>query len=132
MNRCEIAPPLGGPAGGVTIPETSRFPSRGDLFILGRGNLFRSATFSAERTIFAPSRLSAAWGCPSRKKGTIILSSKAARLEGLLEPDDVVDCGNSGTTMRLLTACWRPSLFFRADRRPISAQATHETGGQAP
>jgi len=34
-------------------------------------------------------------------------------LHGLREPEDVLDCGNSGTTMRLMTGLLSGQRFFR-------------------
>ncbi len=45
-------------------------------------------------------------------KGRPCLSIEGKGLEGLTEPRDVLDCGNSGTTMRLLTGLLSGQPFF--------------------
>ncbi|HDR46607.1 MAG TPA: 3-phosphoshikimate 1-carboxyvinyltransferase, partial [Geoalkalibacter subterraneus] len=41
-----------------------------------------------------------------------ILEIHGKGLDGLAEPEDVIDCGNSGTTMRLMTGLLAPQRFF--------------------
>lgn len=43
-------------------------------------------------------------------RGEIVVHGKGLR--GLNEPDDVIDCGNSGTTMRLISGILSGSSFF--------------------
>lgn len=46
----------------------------------------------------------------SSARVNIVISGKG--IHGLVEPDDVIDCGNSGTTMRLLSGVLAGNPFF--------------------
>lgn len=49
---------------------------------------------------------------PGLEKGTPTLEVEGKGLYGLSEPEDVIDCGNSGTTMRLMTGLLAGQSFF--------------------
>ncbi len=53
-----------------------------------------------------------AMGVEVVEKGEEELIIQGRGLDGLQEPDDVVDCGNSGTTMRLMTGILAAQPFF--------------------
>lgn len=46
------------------------------------------------------------------EQGTPTLEVEGKGLHGLSEPEDVLDCGNSGTTMRLMSGLLAGQLFF--------------------
>ena len=112
MNRCEIAPPLGGLRGEVTIPGDKSVSHRAVIFSsLAEGTSSIGNFLCGEdnfRTVAAFRRM----GVSIQEKGDNHLVIEGRGLEGLLEPDDVVDCGNSGTTMRLLTGLLAAQPFF--------------------
>jgi len=62
------------------------------------------------RTVGALSKMGAAIERPS--PSTVIING--AGMRGLKEPDDFIDCGNSGTTARLLTGLLSAQSFFSA------------------
>ncbi len=53
-----------------------------------------------------------ALGVPVRELGNNVLEIAGVGLDGLQEPQDVIDCGNSGTTVRLLTGILAAQPFF--------------------
>ncbi len=53
-----------------------------------------------------------AMGVTIRQTGPDSLEIKGVGLDGLAEPGDVLDCGNSGTTMRLMTGLLAGQNFF--------------------
>lgn len=53
-----------------------------------------------------------AMGVEVEEKGEEELIIRGRGLDGLLEPDDVIDCGNSGTTMRLMSGILAGQPFF--------------------
>ncbi|MBQ7249200.1 MAG: 3-phosphoshikimate 1-carboxyvinyltransferase [Deltaproteobacteria bacterium] len=53
-----------------------------------------------------------ALGVPVRELGDNVLEIAGVGLDGRQEPQDVIDCGNSGTTVRLLTGILAAQPFF--------------------
>ena len=51
-------------------------------------------------------------GVAIRQTGPDALEIEGVGLDGLVEPDDVLDCGNSGTTMRLMSGLMAGQNFF--------------------
>ncbi|MCK4507399.1 MAG: 3-phosphoshikimate 1-carboxyvinyltransferase [Desulfuromonadales bacterium] len=51
-------------------------------------------------------------GVNIRQTGPDALEIKGVGLDGLMEPDNVLDCGNSGTTMRLMSGLMAGQNFF--------------------
>jgi 3-phosphoshikimate 1-carboxyvinyltransferase len=51
-------------------------------------------------------------GISIRRTGETSLQIEGRGLDGLQEPEDVIDCGNSGTTMRLMTGLLAGQKFF--------------------
>lgn len=54
----------------------------------------------------------AAMGVTLRQTGSDALEIEGVGLDGLVEPGDVLDCGNSGTTMRLMSGLLAGQNFF--------------------
>ncbi|MDT8440552.1 MAG: 3-phosphoshikimate 1-carboxyvinyltransferase [Desulfuromonadales bacterium] len=57
-------------------------------------------------------RAFAAMGVDIQRRGETELTIAGRGLDGLREPGDVLDCGNSGTTMRLMTGLLAGQAFF--------------------
>lgn len=68
-------------------------------FLMGEDNLSTWQAFEA-------------MGITIRRLGEGELEITGRGLEGLVEPGDVLDCGNSGTTMRLMTGLLAGQKFF--------------------
>lgn len=68
-------------------------------FLMGEDNLSTWKAFEA-------------MGVTIQQTGTDTLEIKGVGLDGLAEPNDVLDCGNSGTTMRLMSGLMAGQSFF--------------------
>ncbi len=68
-------------------------------FLMGEDNLSTWKAFEA-------------MGVTIAQTGTNSLEIKGVGLDGLKEPGDVIDCGNSGTTMRLMSGLLAGQNFF--------------------
>lgn len=68
-------------------------------FLMGEDNLSTWKAFEA-------------MGVDIKQTGADILEITGVGLDGLVEPADVLDCGNSGTTMRLMTGLLAGQNFF--------------------
>ena len=68
-------------------------------FLMGEDNLSTWRSFTA-------------MGVAIRQTGADALEIEGVGLDGLKEPGDVLDCGNSGTTMRLMTGLLAGQDFF--------------------
>lgn len=68
-------------------------------FLMGEDNL---STWKAFETM----------GVSIRQTGSDALEIEGVGLDGLAEPEDVLDCGNSGTTMRLMSGLMAGQNFF--------------------
>ena len=68
-------------------------------FLMGEDNLSTWKAFTA-------------MGVSIRQAGPDSLEIEGVGLDGLVEPDDVLDCGNSGTTMRLMSGLLAGQNFF--------------------
>ncbi len=73
--------------------------SRVEGFLTGEDNLATLQAFEA-------------MGISIERTGPTSLQIEGRGLDGLLEPEDVIDCGNSGTTMRLMTGLLAGQTFF--------------------
>ncbi|NLC70629.1 MAG: 3-phosphoshikimate 1-carboxyvinyltransferase [Desulfuromonadaceae bacterium] len=112
MNRCEIDPARGGLRGEVTIPGDKSVSHRAVIFSsLAEGSSYVRNFLCGEdnyRTVEAFRRM----GVPIEEKGDNLLRIQGRGLDGLKEPEDVLDCGNSGTTIRLLSGLLAGQPFF--------------------
>jgi 3-phosphoshikimate 1-carboxyvinyltransferase len=61
---------------------------------------------------------------PDARNGDAALAIQGRGRHGLSESDRVLDCGNSGTTMRLLAGLLAPQPFFFVLSGPSRARAT--------
>ena len=68
-------------------------------FLMGEDNLSTWKAFEA-------------MGVVIRQAGPDTLEIEGVGLDGLAEPEDVLDCGNSGTTMRLMSGLMAGQSFF--------------------
>ena len=68
-------------------------------FLMGEDNLSTWKAFEA-------------MGVAIRQTGSDALEIEGVGLDGLAEPGDVLDCGNSGTTMRLMSGLMAGQDFF--------------------
>ena len=68
-------------------------------------------------------------GITVAEKGEDDIIIQGRGLDGLREPDNVIDCGNSGTTMRLMSGILAAQpFFFHPHRGSISAQTSDGKG----
>jgi 3-phosphoshikimate 1-carboxyvinyltransferase len=112
MNRCEIVPPRHGLQGEITIPGDKSVSHRAVILSsLAEGTSRVRNFLSGEdnfRTVGAFRRM----GIRIEERGENLLEIEGQGLDGLKEPDDVIDCGNSGTTIRLLSGLLAAQPFF--------------------
>lgn len=104
--------PTRGLRGEIAIP--------GDKSISHRAIMFSSLAEGESRVIgllrgedcLSTLKAFQAMGVEVEEKGEDELIIRGRGLDGLLEPDDVLDCGNSGTTMRLMSGILAGQPFF--------------------
>ncbi len=112
MDRIEISAPQKGLKGEIAIPGDKSISHRSVIFSsIAEGKSLVSNFLPGEdnfRTVGAFRRM----GVRIEEKGDGILEIHGLGLNGLKEPDDVIDCGNSGTTIRLLSGLLAAQSFF--------------------
>ncbi len=83
----------------IMLGSLAEGTTRVEGFLTGEDNLATLQAFQA-------------MGIDIRRTGTTSLLIAGRGLDGLREPEDVIDCGNSGTTMRLMTGLLAGQKFF--------------------
>lgn len=83
----------------IMLASLAEGTTRVSGFLMGEDNLSTWKAFSA-------------MGVAIRQTGRQSLEIDGVGLDGLLEPNDVLDCGNSGTTMRLMSGLLAGQNFF--------------------
>lgn len=107
-----LVPPAGGLKGEITMPGDKSISHR--AVILGA---IADGTTEVENFLEGEDNLSTiaafrAMGVEIERPGPQRLKITGAGLQGLQEPSDVIDAGNSGTTARLLTGLLSAQAFF--------------------
>jgi 3-phosphoshikimate 1-carboxyvinyltransferase len=98
-----VVHPLTGPlVGGVPVPSDKSIGHRALLFGALANGVSKIRGFSRGEDNVSTARAMAAMGAEITDVSETELSVKGTGLFGLREPDGPLDCGNSGTTMRLL------------------------------
>jgi 3-phosphoshikimate 1-carboxyvinyltransferase len=112
MNHTEISAPNNGLKGEIAIPGDKSISHRSVIFSsIAEGRSVVSNFLPGEdnfRTVGAFRKM----GVQIEEKGDGTLEIHGLGLNGLKEPDDVIDCGNSGTTIRLLSGLLAAQPFF--------------------
>lgn len=83
----------------IMLGSLAEGTTRVEGFLTGEDNLATLKAFEA-------------MGVTIRRNSETSLEIDGRGLDGLEEPDDVIDCGNSGTTMRLMTGLLAGQDFF--------------------
>jgi len=83
----------------IMLGSLAKGTTRVSGFLMGEDNL---STWKAFETM----------GVAIRQTGSDALQIEGVGLDGLAEPGDVLDCGNSGTTMRLMSGLMAGQNFF--------------------
>jgi 3-phosphoshikimate 1-carboxyvinyltransferase len=122
-----VVHPQGGPLeGSVPVPSDKSIGHRALLFASLCEGMSRIRGFSYGEDNVSTANAMRAMGVvvEDRKEGELVVTGKG--IFGLTEPKDALDCGNSGTTMRLLTGIlaaqpFRSTLFGDASlsKRPM-------------
>ena len=112
MERIEVTAPKQGLKGEVAVPGDKSISHRSVIFSsIAEGRSLVSNFLPGEdnfRTVGAFRKM----GVRIEEKGEGVLAIDGLGLNGLKEPDDVIDCGNSGTTIRLLSGLLAAQSFF--------------------
>jgi 3-phosphoshikimate 1-carboxyvinyltransferase len=112
MDRIEITAPQKGLKGEIAIPGDKSISHRSVIFSsIAEGRSVVSNFLPGEdnfRTVGAFRKM----GVRIEEKENGTLEIHGLGLNGLKEPDDVIDCGNSGTTIRLLSGLLAAQSFF--------------------
>lgn len=103
MSRLLVRPATGPLRGSVPVPSDKSISHRALIFAaLSRGACTLRG-FSYGEDNVSTLRAFTAMGVKSEDDGAGTVIVHGVGLDGLREPADTIDCGNSGTTMRLLT-----------------------------
>jgi len=98
--------------GELSVPGDKSISHRSIMLgSLARG-VTRISNFLRGEDNFSTMKAFCAMGVPILDDGALI-TIKGVGLHGLQEPEDLLDCGNSGTTIRLLTGLLSGQSFFR-------------------
>ncbi|PLY02882.1 MAG: 3-phosphoshikimate 1-carboxyvinyltransferase, partial [Desulfuromonas sp.] len=98
--------------GEVTIPGDKSISHRAIMFGALANGITRVSGFLQGEDNYATLKAFRSMGVEITDHGDGSLEIVGAGLHGLREPDDVVDCGNSGTTMRLMSGLLAGQDFF--------------------
>ena len=130
--------PVGRLAGTVEVPGDKSISHRAALLgALANGATEVQGYLEGEdclRTLTAIQML----GVDVTKKGPGHYRIAGVGLDGLVEPGDVIDCGNSGTTARLLIGLlagqpfWTPATVTRASRTMAPATRRNAADEMSP
>ncbi len=112
MNTTETVRPARRLSGDIEVPGDKSISHRSVMFgALARGRT-RVTGFLQGEDNYATLNAFRRMGVAIREDEDGRLEIDGAGLDGLREPDDVLDCGNSGTTMRLMTGLLAGQNFF--------------------
>ena len=101
--RADVVTAGGRSAGRLRLPGCKGISHRALLFAAHRRRpVARSAAWPTAPTLPRPRRAGSARCAGPRLDGDTAVGRPGAGFDGLREPETVLDCGNSGTTMRML------------------------------
>ncbi len=110
MNR--TIEPAAALRGEINVPGDKSISHRSIMFgSLAEGTTCVSGFLTGEDNL-ATLNAFASMGVTIRRIGETSLEIEGRGLDGLEEPSNVIDCGNSGTTMRLMTGLLAGQKFF--------------------
>ena len=99
-------------AGRVTVPGDKSISHRAALFGALASGRTEITGFLEGADCLATLKAVRALGAEVTRKGPGHYLVDGAGVNGLTEPDNVIDCGNSGTTIRLITGLLAGQSFF--------------------
>ena len=112
MDRIEISTPQRGLKGEIAVPGDKSISHRSVIFSSIAEGCSRVSNFLPGEDNFRTVGAFRKMGVRIEEQGEGILEIHGLGLTGLKEPDDVIDCGNSGTTIRLLSGLLAAQSFF--------------------
>jgi 3-phosphoshikimate 1-carboxyvinyltransferase len=98
--------------GEITVPGDKSISHRSIMLGSLAEGMTRVEGFLTGEDNLATLQAFEAMGVTIRRTGETSLEIEGRGLDGLAEPGDVIDCGNSGTTMRLMTGLLAGQGFF--------------------
>jgi 3-phosphoshikimate 1-carboxyvinyltransferase len=98
--------------GAITIPGDKSISHRAIMFGSLAEGITRVSGFLTGEDNLSTLRAFQAMGITIRQPEPGTLEIEGRGLDGLQEPEDVLDCGNSGTTMRLMSGLLSGQRFF--------------------
>jgi len=112
MSENRTIEPAGALRGEITVPGDKSISHRSIMFGSLAAGTTRVEGFLTGEDNLTTLKAFEAMGVTIRRTGQTSLEIAGRGLEGLQEPADVLDCGNSGTTMRLMTGLLSGQNFF--------------------
>ena len=133
--QTRIVSPAKSPRGEISVPGDKSISHRSIMLgSLAEGTTRVSGFLMGEDNL-STWKIFEAMGVTIRQAGSDALEIDGVGLDGLAEPGDVLDCGNSGTTMRLMCGLLAGQNFFSVltgdmylRRRPMKRVVTPLTG----
>lgn len=104
-------PPVTTLQGSVAIPGDKSISHRSIMLGSLATGVTRITNFLRGEDNFATMNAFRSMGVPIEDSGSVV-TVRGVGVHGLQEPDDVLDCGNSGTTIRLMTGLLSGQSFF--------------------
>ena len=112
MERIEVTAPRQGLKGEIAVPGDKSISHRSVIFSSIAEGCSRVSNFLPGEDNFRTVGAFRKMGVRIEEQGAGVLAIHGLGLDGLKEPDDVIDCGNSGTTIRLLSGLLAAQSFF--------------------
>jgi 3-phosphoshikimate 1-carboxyvinyltransferase len=106
-----VVPPSKALRGEITIPGDKSISHRSIMLGSLALGTTRISNFLRGEDNFSTMQAFRAMGVPIEDDGRVV-TVHGVGLRGLKEPEDVLDCGNSGTTIRLMTGLLSGQRFF--------------------
>lgn len=103
--------PVNGLNGAITVPGDKSISHRSIMLAALAHGTTRIENFLRGEDNFSTMRAFQAMGVTIEDDGSVV-TVHGVGLHGLTEPGDVLDCGNSGTTIRLMTGLLAGQSFF--------------------
>ena len=103
--------PVTGLNGAITVPGDKSISHRSIMLAALAHGTTRIENFLRGEDNFSTMRAFQAMGVTIEDDGSVV-TVHGVGLHGLTEPGDVLDCGNSGTTIRLMTGLLAGQSFF--------------------
>jgi 3-phosphoshikimate 1-carboxyvinyltransferase len=112
MTEYRTIEPASALRGEITVPGDKSISHRSIMLGSLAEGMTRVEGFLTGEDNLATLKAFEAMGVTIRRTGETSLEIEGRGLDGLTEPEDVIDCGNSGTTMRLMTGLLAGQNFF--------------------